>query len=242
MKKLRLTLALLCLVAAPAAGQIPDEFTNLEIFPEDIGKRELVSVMRQFAGSLGVRCNHCHKGPENLKGMDFATDELETKRIARAMMKMTDEINEKLLPTIGRDSLLRVRCVTCHRGITRPEQLDDILDAVVESEGVDAAIARYNELRDEHYGTGSYDFSAGTLNGLAENLARRMGDMDGAIAVMERNVELNPAATYSHMMLGQGYMQQGDREAALASIQRALELEPDNEHAKRMLEQIKEAE
>jgi len=242
MKRLGLTLALLSLVAAPAAAQVPDEFKNLKLFPEDIGKRELVSAMRQFAGALGVRCNHCHKGPDNLEGMDFATDELEPKRVARAMMKMTDEINNKLLPTSGRDSLLRVRCVTCHRGINRPEQLDDILDAAIESDGVDAALARYNELRDEHYGAGSYDFSAGTLAGLAEKLAREKGDMDAAITVVKLNIELNPDLAYSHIMLGQLQMQKGDKEAALVSMQRAVELEPDNDFAKSMLERIKAAE
>jgi tetratricopeptide (TPR) repeat protein len=242
MKRLGLTLALLCLLAAPAAAQIPDEFTNLKMLPEEIGKRELVSVMRQFAGALGVRCNHCHKGPDNLEGMDFATDDLEPKRIARTMMTMIDEINNKLLPASGRDPMLRVRCVTCHRGITRPEQIDDILDAALESDGVDGAIARYNELRAEHYGEGSYDFSAGTLSGLAEKLARQKGDMDDAISVVNLNVELNPDVAYNHIMLGQLHMQQGDNEAALTSLERAIELEPDNEYAKGMLERVKAAE
>ena len=57
MKRLCLILALLCLVAVPVTAQVPDEFTNLKIFPKEIGKRELVSAMRQFAGALGVRCN-----------------------------------------------------------------------------------------------------------------------------------------------------------------------------------------
>ena len=242
MKTLGLTLVLLCLVVVPAAAQIPDEFTNLEIFPKDIGKRELVSAMRSFASALGVRCNHCHVGPENLEGMDFATDELEHKRVARAMMQMTDAINSKLLPATGRDSLLRVRCVTCHRGITKPEQLDDILAAAVEKDGVAAAVARYRELRDEHYGSGAYDFSAGTLNGLAETLAREKQDADGAIKTLELNVEFNPEATYSFMMLGQLQMMKGDKDGAVASLERALELDPDNERAKKMLERAKAAE
>ena len=242
MKTIGLSLVLLCLVAVPATAQIPDEFTNLEIFPKDIGKRELVSAMRSFASALGVRCNHCHVGPENLEGMDFATDELEHKRVARAMMQMTDAINSKLLPATGRDSLLRVRCVTCHRGITKPEQLDDILSAAVEKDGVDAAVARYRELRDEHYGSGAYDFSAGTLNGLAETLAREKQDADGAIKTLELNVEFNPEATYSFMMLGQLQMMKGDKDGAVASLERALELDPDNERAKKMLERAKAAE
>jgi len=242
MKTLGLTLVILCLVAVPAGAQVPDEFTNLKLFPKDIGKRELMSAMRQFAGALGVRCNHCHKGPENLQGMDFATDELEPKRVARAMMKRSGEMNDNLLPTTGRDSLLRVRCVTCHRGIARPEQLDDILAAALEEDGVDAAVERYQEVRDEHYGSGSYNFSAGTLNGLAETLAREKQNVDGAIQALEMNVEFNPDAAYSFMMLSQLQMMKGDNEAALAAIQRAIALEPENERAKQMLERVKAAE
>jgi len=242
MKSLVAAVVLLCLIAVPATAQIPDEFTNLKIFPEDIGKRELISVMRQFAGGLGVRCNHCHVGPDNLQGMDFATDELEPKRVARAMIKMTGEINDKLLPTTGRDSLLSVRCVTCHRGIARPEQLDDVLSAALDEGDVDSAIGRYRELRDEHYGSGAYDFSAGTLSGLAETVAREKRDMDGAIKVVELSLEFDPDQSYSHLMLGQLHMQKGDKDAAIASIKRAIAIEPDNEHAKRMLKQIESAE
>ncbi len=242
MKRLCLALIVLGLAIVPVTAQVPDEFTNLKIFPKDIGKRELMSVMREFSGALGVRCSFCHKGPDNLEGMDFATDELEHKRVTRAMMKLTQEINDKLLPTIGRDSVMRVRCVTCHRGIAEPEQLDDILEAVAEADGVDAAIARYRELRDEHYGAGSYDFGAGTLNGVAEELARGKNDMDGAIKLVELNIELNPRDAYSHIMLGQLHMQKGDKPAALASLRRAVELEPDNGYAKRMLARIESAE
>jgi len=60
---------------------VPDEFTNLQIFPKDVGKRELISTMRRFADALGVRCNYCHAGPDNLEGTDFAADKLETKRV-----------------------------------------------------------------------------------------------------------------------------------------------------------------
>jgi len=239
MKRLAL---LLCLVALPAAGQVPDEFTNLTVFPKDIGKRELISAMRSFSGALGVRCNHCHMGPENLEGMDFATDKFETKRVTRAMMKLTREINDKLLPATGRDSLIRVECATCHRGVARPQQLGDILDAAIEADGVEAGVARYRELREEHYGAGSYDFSAATLAGVAEGLAREQGDMDGAIAITQLNIEMNPDAAYGHIMLGQLLMQKGDKPGAVASLKRAIELEPDNDYAKRMLGRVQAAE
>ena len=80
------TLAVATLTANPVAAQIPEEFTNLQLLPKDIEQRKLVRTMRDWAGGLGVRCNHCHVGPENLQGMDFASDEKRTKRAARKML------------------------------------------------------------------------------------------------------------------------------------------------------------
>ena len=48
----------LLLGTAPGAAQIPDEFTNLKLLPKDIEKRQLIGTMRDWAGGLGVRCNH----------------------------------------------------------------------------------------------------------------------------------------------------------------------------------------
>jgi tetratricopeptide (TPR) repeat protein len=229
------------LIAGTALAQIPDKFTNLKVFPEDTGKRELVGAMRSFSSALGVRCNYCHVGenPNSLEGYDFASDEKEEKKVARVMMKMTHEINSNLLPETGRESLTRVRCVTCHRGIDKPESLDHILMGVAEEDGVPAAADRYRELREEHYGKGSYNFSASTLNSVAETLAQEKGDLDGAIEVMKLNLEFNPEAAYSHLFLGQLHANKGDKEAAIMSIERCLELEPDNEWAKQMLEKIR---
>ena len=46
--------------ATGAAGQIPDEFTNLQVLPEDITRAELVEIMKGFSGALDVRCSYCH--------------------------------------------------------------------------------------------------------------------------------------------------------------------------------------
>jgi len=109
--------------ATPAPAQIPEKFTNLRVLPKDIPREELVRVMRGFTGALGVRCNHCHvgPGPATLEGFDFASDDKEAKRVARVMMRMTREINTRLLPQTGRSPLTEVRCMTCHRGVAKPE-------------------------------------------------------------------------------------------------------------------------
>ncbi len=223
------------------SAQVPDEFTNLKILPKDIGKRELVGIMRQFAGGLGVRCTHCHPGktPGTLEGVDFASDELKTKKVSREMMKMVGEINDRLVPAAGIEAPVRVRCVTCHRGVTQPQSLDRLLLAVAQDKGVGAAIGKYRELREQYYGSGAYSFSAGTLNTVAESLARERDDLEGAITFMKVNVEVNPTAARSHLLLGQFQASHGEKDAAIASMEKSLELQPDNDYARKLLKETR---
>lgn len=228
-----MVLVLLAFFLGTALAQIPDEFKNLEVLPKDISKRELVSIMRQFAGALGQRCVFCHvPGPDasSLEGMDFASDEPEHKRIARTMMRMVADINENHLAALD----AKVQCFTCHHGVQEPQRINDILMETITEEGVEAGLAKYKEMREEYYGRAAYDFSSGPLNDVAEQLAEKE-DLDGAVAVMQKNIELNPDEAYPHILLAQIYAQKGDKEAAIANAKRALEIEPDNGYAKRVL-------
>ena len=60
---------LVVLLGAPASAQIPETFTNLKVIDQQTECGALVGVMRGWAGSLGVRCNHCHVGPDDLVGI-----------------------------------------------------------------------------------------------------------------------------------------------------------------------------
>ncbi len=85
--------ALLCWQGS-ASAQLPDKFTNLKVLPKTIAKDELVSVMRQFSVGLGVRCNFCHAEADSTKGkgLDFASDARNEKKVARTMMTMAETI------------------------------------------------------------------------------------------------------------------------------------------------------
>lgn len=232
--------ALLAFAAVPAGAQIPDQFTNLKVLPKDIAKRELVGMMRGFATGLGVRCNHCHVGedPSSLEGYDFASDDKEAKRTARVMMKMVREINGTFLPQTGLENPAQVECVTCHRGILEPQSLARLLLAVAESDGAEAAAARYRELRAEHYGSGAYDFSPRTLHEVSETLAQT--DLDAALTLARLSLEFDPDVAYSHLVVGQVLLFKGEVEAGLASLEKAIALEPDNALYKRQLALAKE--
>ncbi len=64
----------LSLAAAAADAQVPDKFTNLQYFPKDISRQQLIATMRGFSFSLDVRCQFCHaaKAGNSLEQMDFA--------------------------------------------------------------------------------------------------------------------------------------------------------------------------
>ena len=52
----------------------------------------------------------------------MASDEKPTKAVARVMMGMTREINERLRAEVGKpaDEVTAVTCMTCHRGSAIP--------------------------------------------------------------------------------------------------------------------------
>lgn len=238
-----LTLSMAVLLAAPLGAQIPESYTNLQVLPKDIDRRALVDAMRGYAGALGVRCKHCHVGEhvDTLEGFDFASDDKETKRVAREMIRMTREINETLLPKTGRENLLAVGCATCHHGVEKPQGLRDLLAGELKEGGVDAVGAKYRELHEEYYGKGVYNFGEFTLTSLAEQVARAQRDPATALALLDLNEELHPESAYTHIMKGRILARTGARDDAIGSFERALELKPDNPWARQQLERLKAA-
>lgn len=76
----------------------PDSLINVKIVPKNTPVMQVVGMMRNVAGALGVRCQFCHVGQEGmpLAQFDFAKDEKRTKLTARQMMRMVEEINRRL--------------------------------------------------------------------------------------------------------------------------------------------------
>ena len=225
---------------AVVQAQIPKTFTNLQVLPKNIARPELVSVMRSYANALSVRCAHCHVGADapDLKGADFASDAKEEKRAARLMMKMVRAINEHHLSRLKREHPVRVECVTCHRGLSTPSTLEADLSGVVESKGVEAAVARYRELRASSYGGGGgYDFGQGTLNVIGERLLGRQQPAE-ALALLTLNREYFPDAPWVRYLLGEAHRALGHRDEAIAEYERSMALDPGNPMPRQRLEQM----
>lgn len=94
---------------------------NLQVLPQDISEDSLDMIMDHFKEALGVRCDFCHV--HNDDNWNFASDDKEEKDITRYMMKMTAELNQKYFnydSTVSPQALNTIKCITCHRGGTRP--------------------------------------------------------------------------------------------------------------------------
>jgi len=115
------------LASAQAAGgqrgTPPPEPKNLQVLPKTMTTAQVLPIMRNFAAALGTNCGYCHvwTGP-GLPTNDYAADTKPTKLVARAMMKMANEVNTTLAAAIQKPAadITRVQCMTCHRGAAIP--------------------------------------------------------------------------------------------------------------------------
>jgi tetratricopeptide (TPR) repeat protein len=248
MKCLRLPLLLGALVAlGPASASAqwpPDSLVNLQVLPEDMSVRQIVGMMRGFAGGLGVRCIHCHVGddPSDLSSTDFVSDDKIEKQKAREMIRMVQRINNELLANLPErsDPPIEVTCATCHHGVTKPVGIRTILADVALEHGADSAIAQYNQMREQYYGSYSYDFKPFTLANVAESIARQAPD--AGLALCEYNLTLYPEDLQTFLAMAQIYQRQGDIDGAIGALERGLEVEPDNEFFKQTIERLKNRE
>ena len=179
---------LLSLAALAAEAQMPDKFTNLQYFPKTISRQELMGNMRGFCFSLGVRCQFCHAGKDGNKReqMDFASDEKDTKKTARAMLRMVDAINQEYIAKMGRTAPIRVECVTCHHQLSIPKTMNALLAETIDKKDIQAAIGLYRDLRKNGLGNGQYDFGETSLNILTESLLKQDKAKE-AVAIMEKS-------------------------------------------------------
>jgi tetratricopeptide (TPR) repeat protein len=203
---------------------------NLKVLPRDISSGDLGATMKSFAMGLGVRCENCHVGEPNtpLATFDFESDEKAMKRKARVMLKMVQAINADYVPALNEiedAARIEVRCVTCHRGRPQPKLIEDVLDEELALGGAQAAVALYGELREEYYGSHSYDFSEFSLPMYAQALGAR-GKAPAALEFARINTEYYPESYYSFFVLAELYEAQGNKKSAIEGYRRAAELNP----------------
>lgn len=237
----------LALATIPAGAQAqewswPEHPENLQVLPEDTSPEQLRAVMAGFIRGLGVRCSYCHVGmePQPLSTWDFASDSNPRKDTARTMLRMLSVIRDSVA-TVQRGELTEavdVGCWTCHRGRPRPTTLEQEIRAAYDEAGMDAALARYHELREQFYGRGTLDFGERSLNAFGYELLAE-GKPADAVAVFRLNAEQFPESGNVWDSLGEGLFAAGRRDEAIESYEKSLELDPDNENALEKLREIR---
>lgn len=224
----------------PSAGQ-QEGPKNLQYFPEDMARSELIEQMRQFSFALGVRCQYCHVGGDgvSLQGVVFESDEDEDKLKARHMLRLVETLNDGLLPMMaGRDEpATRITCKTCHRGMPKPALLTDVLRATLDEHGADSARAQYRELRETTTLSGQFDFGQWEMNTLADRLAAEERWRD-AIAMYELNLEYYPESISILLELGQIHEELDETDEAIERYRQVLELAPGQAFATARLEAL----
>ena len=240
--RLAIVASILGVVSAQSVpGQIPERFQNLQVLPTGIARDSLVNLMRGFSFALGVRCQYCHSGGDGVSfaGVSFDSDDKPAKRKARFMLRMVDSLNRVVLAALpGRsEPPVIIQCVTCHRGLSKPTTIQNVLMKTIEESGVDSAIKQYRGLRERTALNGYYDFTEWRINELARGLVAA-GKTADAIAILEMNGEFNPRSGSIPFELGELYRQRGDKDKAIAAFQRALQINPENPAARQRLTEL----
>jgi hypothetical protein len=237
------SLLLVCSVAAAAQapGKFPpDSLVNTKVIPHNTPVTQVLGLMRNISGDLGVRCQFCHVGKEGqpLAQFDFPSDDKRTKQVARQMMLMLQEINRRLdtipaRPTPG----LQATCATCHRGLSRPMPLATAMVETATAAGADSAIRAYRALRTRYYGRDAYDFGEPSLNTAAFRLARA-GKFEEALALLKLNEEQYPNSSGMYVFRGNVILMRGDTAGAAAAFREAVRRDSTNNEARGRLRDI----
>ncbi len=189
--------------AAPTPQFAPP--SNLKILPDTVPQAELIATMRGFTQALGVQCWYCHAdvrlpispnapalgAPVKRGGpLDYQSDEKPVKSVARVMMTMMAQANERIDKVLGKPAgeQPRIQCMTCHRGRTDPRELSDLLARTMNEKGQGYAISRYRDLRSTYEGTAAYDFREFVLIDLARG-SLAANKVDDALAWLQLNLE-----------------------------------------------------
>ena len=118
---------------APAGGRqggAPQAPMDLKVLPQTWTRQQVGALMTTFNTSLGVQCSHCHAedpnapppNPGQNPRLDYALDTKPEKEIARAMIKMTMDLNTAARHPGDDASVEKLSCFTCHRGATTPDK------------------------------------------------------------------------------------------------------------------------
>jgi hypothetical protein len=221
-------------LAASAGAQLPRHPENLQVLPKTMSTDSVFALMLRVADGLGVSCGYCHVGGDNptWDSTHFASDVIPKKVTARAMFRLTNRLNEELLPAMTNrsGSPVTVTCMTCHRGAPRPVTLEDTLTRILDRQGADSAVAAYARIRERYAGRMTYDLTQFPLIEIGSRLVTASRFRD-AVKILELGSRQFPNSADVAYQLGVAYEKVGERLLAIAQFQKVLSLEPGDQRA-----------
>ncbi len=222
------------------AAQDRSEPENLQFFPKELTRAEVVAKMRHFSFALGVRCSHCHFRNEESGRLVYSSEENPNKNKARFMLRMMETINKELLPALeGRsEPAFEITCKTCHLGTARPRILAQEMLLAAHQDGAGAAIEKFDERREDYDNSGAYDFREWETNTVAEGLAED-GMHEDAITIYQMNLKRFPESIGIFLGIAESYEALEDIPAAIEAYEKALELNPGMERTRTHVDELK---
>ena len=218
----------------------PDSLVNVSFFAKNAPVTQVWAATRNISAALGVECTFCHVGQPGaeLPQIDFPSDQKRNKLVARQMLRMVQEVNRRIDSIPERPTPpAAVSCMTCHRGVSRPVPLANIVAEVATASGADSALRAYRALRQRYYGSDAYDFGEFSLNAAAFRTARA-GKTDDALALLRHNEQLYPNSAALSIFRGNVYLMRADTSSAEAAFREAIRRDAKNDEARGRLRDI----
>ena len=241
MKKLLFLIVVCSVSVLSQPGPRPEKPKNLKVLSDTLNFDQVRQVMFGYSGALGVRCDYCHVGDDSKRPpqMDFASDMMTTKRTAREMMKLTSSINDRVKDIFKKaeDAPVEVTCITCHRGVPKPESLENVLWEDYQAGGVEKTKNHYAELRSQFYGSFAYDFREESLIRIAEKCSEGK-KLDDAISILNINAGYFPDSPRTMIALASVFLQNQKTDTAKSLLGKVLQKDPNNWQAKRLMQNI----
>jgi hypothetical protein len=120
MERERYTKEILATIQGKESETASAVFKNVKTFNEKQGIKatHFLAVMNYWGEALGVSCTHCHNTN------DWASDEKQTKNMARGMYELRQIINKQISFEIEdlKEVKPLVNCGTCHGGKAIPKE------------------------------------------------------------------------------------------------------------------------
>lgn len=120
-------------------------------------------------------------------------------------------------------------------GFDPRRSIADTLSTTIASNGMDAAIQQYHDLKASAPTT--YNFDEDELNALGYQFIRTNKFKD-AIRIFQLNVDEYPHSSNVYDSLGEAYMDDGNKPLAITNYRKSLELNPKNGNAVTMLQKM----